>query len=142
MTVALALLGTAFQFTECNDANVTNIADCDVDDIYLPDAWGGTAVGSLMLYVAGYQVGFGPIAWLVISEIFPLKTRGAALSIAAITNFGTNIIATISFQSINDAVGASAQYGAYGFLCLISLCFVWFVVPETKGLSLEEIEGI
>lgn len=94
-----------------------------------------------MVYVSGYQVGFGPIAWLLISEVFPLKVRGAALSLAAIVNFSSNIIMTLTQQVLQDAVGASGTFFGYFALTLVSLCFVWGIVPETKGKTLEQIEA-
>lgn len=159
MLVALALLGLAFEYTTCSVSeimvagqNITLDADncylsCMIptkgctDNIALPNEWGVVAVGSLIVYVAGYQIGFGPIAWLIISEIFPLKTRGAAMSLAAVTNFGTNILVTFFFEDVIEAVGSSVAFWCYGILCIVSLAFVHFVVPETKGLTLEEIDA-
>jgi len=86
MTVSLALIGTAFLFRECQTPDVA-LADCPESDVGLPKPWAYATVCGLMVYVSGYQVGFGPIAWLLIAEVFPLQARGAALSIAAVVNF-------------------------------------------------------
>ena len=93
-----------------------------------------------MVFVAGYQIGFGPIAWLIISEIFPLRHRGSAMSLAAVTNFLVNIIVTFSFKPFLQAASPSVAFWIYGAFSVLSLAFVYFVVPETKGLTLEEIE--
>merc|ERR1712176_1451649 len=139
MTVALAIIATAFLFRECTTPGV-DIKHCDQDKIGLPQAWALTTVGGLMLYVSGYQVGFGPIAWLMISEVFPLKVRGAALSLAAVVNFSSNITMTLTSEVLQAAFTPAGVFFGYFALSIVSLGFVQFVVPETKGRTLEEIE--
>jgi MFS family permease len=58
------------------------------------------AVGALLLYVGSYQVSFGPISWLMVSEIFPLRTRGRGISLAVLTNFGSNALVTFAFSPL------------------------------------------
>jgi len=140
MTVSLALIGLAFYQQTCMVD--LPVRDCPSDQLVLPDPWGIVTLSSLMVYVGGYQVGFGPIAWLMISEIFPLNVRGAALSIAAVTNFGSNLLVAFFFQGIMNALGSAATFWLYCGLCVVSLVFVKMVVIETKGLSLEEIERL
>jgi sugar porter (SP) family MFS transporter len=140
MTVALAALGTAFMFQECK-APGTSVKDCDDNDLELPRAWAMVTVGALMVYVSGYQIGFGPISWLLISEVFPLNVRGAALSIAAIINFGMNILMTLTQGVLQEALTACGVFYGYCGLALVSIVFVWRIVPETKGKTLEQIEG-
>merc|ERR1711972_1107722 len=139
MTVALALIGTAFCFRECSTAGVS-ISECADADIGLPKSWAIATVVGLMVYVSGYQVGFGPIAWLLIAEVFPLQARGAALSLAAVVNFGSNIMMTMTSQVLQDALTPAGVFFGYLALSLVSLLFVKFVVPETKGKTLEQIE--
>ena len=105
-------------------------------------------VSALMLYVCGYQVGFGPIAWLMIAEVFPLRTRAAAISVAVTVNFGCNLLVTFSLPSIQgwfDALspgrGMAWLFLAYAAFCVASLLFVGACVPETKGKTLEQIEA-
>mmetsp|Transcript_70018 Transcript_70018/g.211826 ORF Transcript_70018/g.211826 Transcript_70018/m.211826 type:complete len:115 (+) Transcript_70018:1236-1580(+) len=95
-----------------------------------------------MLYVSGYQVGFGPIAWLMISEVFPVSVRGAALSLAAVVNFGSNIAVTLTQEVLQDLLTPSGVFFTYLALSLVSLLFVKLIVPETKGKTLEEIEAM
>ncbi|PIA60425.1 hypothetical protein AQUCO_00300138v1 [Aquilegia coerulea] len=99
------------------------------------------AVISLLLYVGCYQISFGPISWLMVSEIFPLRTRGRGISLAVLTNFGSNAIVTFAFSPLKELLGADNLFLLFAGIALISLLFVVFVVPETKGLSLEEIES-
>ena len=94
------------------------------------------------------QVGFGPISWLIISEVFPLRTRSYAISAAVSVNFGVNLLMTATLKLLQDAFdrlspgrGASYLFGLYAVLCAVSLGFVALFVPETKGKSLEQIEA-
>lgn len=98
------------------------------------------AVIALLLYVGSYQVSFGPISWLMVSEIFPLRTRGKGISLAVLTNFGSNAIVTFAFSPLKELLGAANLFILFGVIALISLVFVVLYVPETKGLTLEEIE--
>ncbi|KAM0941364.1 putative major facilitator, sugar transporter, major facilitator superfamily [Dioscorea sansibarensis] len=99
------------------------------------------AVGALLLYVGSYQVSFGPISWLMVSEIFPIRTRGRGISLAVLTNFGSNALVTFAFSPLQELLGAGNLFLIFGAIALLSLLFVIFYVPETKGLSLEEIES-
>ncbi|KAH9626592.1 hypothetical protein KSS87_005443 [Heliosperma pusillum] len=99
------------------------------------------AVIALILYVSSYQVSFGPISWLMVSEIFPLRTRGRGISLAVLTNFGSNAIVTLAFSPLKELLGADNLFLVFGVIALLSLVFVLALVPETKGLSLEEIEA-
>eukprot|EP00250_Pteridium_aquilinum_P003033 c13363_g1_i1 orf=87-1769(+) len=99
------------------------------------------AVISLLLYVGCYQISFGPISWLMVSEIFPLRTRGRALSIAVLVNFASNALVTFLFAPIQTLLGAPSTFFAFGIIGIIALVFIITSVPETKGLSLEEIEA-
>ncbi|PKH48019.1 hypothetical protein CRG98_050376 [Punica granatum] len=99
------------------------------------------AVVGLLLYVGCYQVSFGPIGWLMISEIFPLRLRGRGLSIAVLVNFGANALVTFAFSPLKALLGAGIVFYGFGVIAVASLLFIYFVVPETKGLSLEEIEA-
>ncbi|ONK71535.1 uncharacterized protein A4U43_C04F9640 [Asparagus officinalis] len=99
------------------------------------------AVIALLLYVGCYQLSFGPIGWLMISEIFPLRLRGRGLSIAVLVNFASNALVTFAFSPIGDLVGTGVLFAGFGILALLSLLFIFFFIPETKGLTLEEIEA-
>ncbi|RWV86728.1 hypothetical protein BHE74_00014512 [Ensete ventricosum] len=87
------------------------------------------------------EVSFGPISWLMVSEIFPLRTRGRGISLAVLTNFGSNALVTFAFSPLKELVGPANIFLLFGAIALLSLAFVYFYVPETKGLSLEEIEN-
>ncbi|GFQ04198.1 d-xylose-proton symporter-like 3 chloroplastic, partial [Phtheirospermum japonicum] len=99
------------------------------------------AVAALLLYVGCYQISFGPISWLMVSEIFPIRTRGKGISLAVLTNFGSNAIVTFAFSPLKELLGAENLFLLFGAIALLALVFVIVSVPETKGLSLEEIES-
>merc|ERR1719164_54278 len=140
MLGSLVLLAVAFHFAEPSSSGG--------DAVSLPGAWPGLVVFALVVYVCGYQVGFGPISWLIISEVFPLRTRSYAISSAVCLNFGVNLLMTFTlkflqgaFDAIAPGQGAAYLFGLYGILCAASLAFVAVAVPETKGKSLEQIEA-
>ena len=139
MLVALVVLATAFAVGEPSPT--------EVKQIILPDAWRPVVVIALVVYVCGYQVGFGPISWLIISEVFPIRSRTRALSLAVFTNFAFNLVMTFAlepmqsgFNNLVPGGGQAVLFGLYAALCVFSLFFVNFCVPETKGKTLEEIE--
>jgi sugar porter (SP) family MFS transporter len=101
---------------------------------------GWLAVLILMAYVASFAISLGPIFWLLISEIYPLKIRGIAEGTAAGTNWAANLLVSLTFLSLVQALGPSWTFWLYGLLATGSLLFSYFVVPETKGRTLEEIE--
>ncbi|KAM0865835.1 hypothetical protein ACQ4PT_043013 [Festuca glaucescens] len=99
------------------------------------------AVGALLLYVGSYQVSFGPISWLMVSEIFPLRTRGRGISLAVLTNFGSNALVTFAFSPLQGYLGPANIFLLFAAISVLALVFVILNVPETKGLSLEDIES-
>ncbi|XP_077991663.1 solute carrier family 2, facilitated glucose transporter member 12-like [Glandiceps talaboti] len=99
------------------------------------------ALASLMCYVAAYSLSFGPIAWILLSEIFPSGIRGRASAFATVFNWGTNLLISLTFLQLMDALGSSWTFISYGVICAISCVFVYFVVPETKNRSLEEVSA-
>ena len=98
------------------------------------------AVITLMAYVAFFAISLGPIFWLLIAEIFPLKIRGQAEGTAASMNWISNLVVSITFLSLVELIGLAWAFWLYGLLAIAALAFCYYLVPETKGRSLEEIE--
>lgn len=97
---------------------------------------------ALMVYIIGFAIGLGPIAWLIIAEIYPLRVRGAAMSCATVTNWGANFLTAMTFLSLIQGIGAGWTFWLYALLSVGSLLFVIRFVPETKGKSLEQLEQL
>ena len=84
----------------------------------------------------------GPVPWTVNSEVYPLQYRGTCGGIAAMSNWISNLIVSESFLSLTEVVGTAATFLIFGVVALIALVFVWKFVPETKGLSFEQVENL
>ena len=99
------------------------------------------AVGSLVTYIICFAMSLGPIGWILVSEVFPLKIRGIAMSICTVSNFAFNFFVVGSFPILLHRVGGAWTFWMFGFVSLLCIIFVYFFVPETKGISLEQIES-
>ena len=122
--LSLAALGFAFRF-----------------EALLGDNMKWVAVGSLVTYIICFAMSLGPIGWILVSEVFPLKIRGVAMSMCTVANFGFNFFVVSSFPVLLHRIGGAYtfwMFAAVSFLCII---FVYYCVPETKGISLEQIEA-
>jgi sugar porter (SP) family MFS transporter len=98
------------------------------------------AVISLMLYVAFFAISLGPIFWLLIAEIYPLKVRSSAEGLAATFNWVSNLAVSFTFLSLLHGLGPTRTFWLYGLFAIAAWIFSYTVVPETKGRTLEEIE--
>jgi MFS transporter, SP family, galactose:H+ symporter len=121
MMVTLGVLAFSFQITSSNLSWI--------------------AVLCLMGYVASFAISLGPIFWLMIAEIYPLKVRGLAEGTAATFNWGSNIIVSLTFLTLIENLGASLTFALYALFSVASWLFSYFLVPETKGRTLEQIEA-
>jgi len=102
-------------------------------------AW--IAIGSLMVYVGSFAVGLGPVFWLILSEIYPIGIRGRAMSVGTIANWGANLLVALSFLTLTQVLGKPATFWLYGVVTVAAWLFAFFLVPETKGKTLEQIEA-
>ncbi|MDP3431577.1 MAG: sugar porter family MFS transporter [Bacteroidota bacterium] len=94
----------------------------------------------VMLAIATYAMTLAPITWVVLSEIFPNKIRGAAMALATTALWSACFVLTYTFPILNKLLDASGTFWLYGFICLSGFLFILKKLPETKGKSLEEIE--
>jgi len=95
----------------------------------------------IIVYTASFMMSWGPICWVLISEIFPNKIRGRAVAVAVVAQWAANYFISSTYPAMMEFSGA-VTYGFYGLMSVFSFVFVWRFVPETKGKSLEEIEKI
>ena len=121
--VGLAILGAAFQFQQ------------------LASFKSYIAIGGLVIYVACFAFGLGPIFWLLISEIYPLRVRGAAMSAVTVTNWAFNLAVALTFLTLVGVLGHAGTFWLYGAIAVAAWIFFYLLVPETKGKSLEQIEA-
>jgi sugar porter (SP) family MFS transporter len=124
MTVALLVLSLCFH-----------------NQAALGSSLGIIATACLMFYITCYAFSMGPIAWIIVSEVFPLRVRGRGVA-AATLSFGTsNFLISLTFLSLIKAAGNSLTFAIFAAFCILTLIFVRFVIPETKGRELESISA-
>jgi len=123
MAVSLFVLGLAFSLPA------------------LSGSLGWIAVVSLMAYVGSFAVGLGPVFWLILSEIYPLRIRGKAMSVATAVNWSANLIVALTFLTLTQHIGKAYTFWIYGVISIGTWLFAFFLVPETRGRTLEDIEA-
>ncbi|WP_058186992.1 sugar porter family MFS transporter [Terracidiphilus gabretensis] len=106
----------------------------------------GTAPGvlatiCLMVYITCFAFSMGPIAWILVSEVFPLRVRGRGVAAASLGSGASNFLISLTFLSLIKATSTAFTFLLYGVFCIITLLFVRFIVPETKGRELETISA-
>lgn len=95
----------------------------------------------IIIYTASFMMSWGPICWVLIGEIFPNKIRGQAIAIAVASQWAANYFISSTYPAMMEFSGG-ATYMFYGIMSVLSAVFVWKMVPETKGKSLEEMEDV
>jgi len=94
----------------------------------------------VVVAIACYAMSLAPVTWVVLSEIFPNRMRGTAMSVATFSLWAACFILTYTFPLLNQMLKASGTFWLYGCICLLGFMFILRRLPETKGKSLEEIE--
>ncbi|HEX5494801.1 MAG TPA: sugar porter family MFS transporter [Mycobacteriales bacterium] len=98
------------------------------------------ALVGLVSFIASFAVGLGPVFWLMISEIFPLKSRSVAMSACTVGNWGANFVVSFTFLSMVGAITRAGAFFLYAGISVGAMAFFAFRVPETRHRSLEEIQ--
>jgi len=124
MTLSLFLLAYAFH-----------------NQALLGSSLGFVATACLMVYITCFAFSMGPIAWIIVAEVFPLRLRGRGVAAATLGSGAANTIVSLTFLSLIKAAGNTATFCMYGAFCILTLFFVRFVMPETKGRELESISA-
>jgi sugar porter (SP) family MFS transporter len=122
MVVSLVVLGIAFRLSG------------------LGVALHWVALACLMAYVASFAIGLGPVFWLLIAEIYPLRVRGEAMSLAAAANWIANFVIGLTFLLLIDALGDAGTFWLYAAVGVLGIAFCYRLIPETRGRTLEQIE--
>lgn len=94
----------------------------------------------VVIAIACYAMSLAPVTWVILSEIFPNRIRGMAMSVATFALWAACFVLTYTFPLLNNLLKASGTFWLYGFICLAGFLFILKKLPETKGKSLEEIE--
>jgi len=121
LTVALVVLGVYFQ----------------VGTLQHDAPW--LALAALLLFIASFAIGLGPVFWLMISEIFPTRERSKAMSVCTVANWASNFLVSYYFLTLVGGIGRPGTFWIYAGFGVAALMFFLAKVPETKGRSLEEI---
>jgi SP family galactose:H+ symporter-like MFS transporter len=123
MVVALIATGLAFYLQASLGANLKYFA-----------------LVTILIYNSCFAFSLGPLGWLIISEIFPLKVRGAGMSIGSVTNWLINAIVAFTFLKLVNALSPAGAFWIYAVVGILALIWGYYYIPETKGISLERIE--
>lgn len=128
MTLSTFTLGLYFYLKDDLRQNVSDIG-------WLP-------LLSLSSYVIIFSLGFGPIPWMLMAEIFPSKIKGAACSLACLFNWACVFVVTKEFPVLRISFGTGITFWCFTACCAVGILFVMFLVPETKGKTLLEVQEI
>jgi len=100
------------------------------------------ALAGLVFYIAFFAVSLGPLPWLYMSELFPMRLKSRGMALAATANWSMNFLVVFLFPVVLSAAGAPVTFAIFAGFCLFGLGFSWFMAPETKGASLEDLERV
>jgi len=115
---------------------------------FFSDSLGLLALIFMLGYVACFALSWGPVTWVLLSEIFPNRIRGRAMAVAVAAQWISNYIISSTFPILNNSSFLTEKfnhgfaYWIYGVMGILSAWFVWKLVPETKGKTLEEMEKL
>ena len=109
---------------------------------------GMVALVAMLVYTAGFAVSWGPVTWVLLSEIFPNQIRGKAMAVAVAAQWIANYLVSWTFPILDDNpylvehFKHGFAYWIYGVMGILAALFMWKFVPETKGRSLEQMEAL
>ena len=130
MFISLAVVSFAFSQGQLVDGT-----------LQLPGQMGLVALIAANAYVVCFNMSWGPVMWVMLGEMFPNQIRGSGLAVAGFAQWITNFAITWSFPVFLAGIGLAAAYSIYAFFAFVSIFFVLWMVKETKGKELEDMEG-
>ncbi len=105
-----------------------------------PNYLGVIMLVAMVIYIGSFAFSLGPVVWTVINEIYPSTVRGRGVSLATAANWGAAWLVTQFFLSLTDWVGDAGTFWLFAAMCVVAFVFIWFLLPETKGKTLAEIQ--
>ncbi|XP_059957605.1 solute carrier family 2, facilitated glucose transporter member 8 isoform X4 [Mesoplodon densirostris] len=142
MVFSTSAFGAYFKLTQggpSNSSHVDLLAPISMEPAGSGVGLAWLAVGSMCLFIAGFAVGWGPIPWLLMSEIFPLHVKGVATGVCVLTNWFMAFLVTKEFSSLMEVLRPYGAFWLASAFCIFSVLFTLACVPETKGKTLEQI---
>jgi SP family galactose:H+ symporter-like MFS transporter len=103
-------------------------------------SWGIAVLFILLIYIGAYSLSISPLFWLMTAELFPNRLRGAGASAATVANWSANLLISLTFLTLINALGKDVVFWIYAAFAAVGILFVWRFVPETKGHTLEDVE--
>lgn len=111
-------------------------------DGYNVAAFGWIPLVCLILFIVSFSMGFGPIPWMMMAELFPVEYRGTATGITVITNWMLVFVVTLCFPIMQVAIGIYSCFWFFAGFMVLGTIFVFFLIPETKGKTISQIQAI
>lgn len=150
MGISMIALGFTF-FSQLREVVVDGevlIENGEVVNRFVSQSAAYSAFILILTYIAGFAMSWGPVTWVLLSEMYPNKIRSIALSIAVAAQWISNYVVSVTFPMMNKSSALSESfhhgfaYWIYGIMGILAALFVWKFVPETKGKTLEQMEAI
>ncbi|NED70645.1 sugar porter family MFS transporter, partial [Streptomyces sp. SID10244] len=133
----IGLLMACVAFTQA----MTTVKD-GVAEVTLSDEWGVVALIGANLFVVFFAATWGPVMWVMLGEMFPNRIRGVALGVCTAANWLANFTISMLFPQVSKVLGLGWVYGFFAFCAAASFFYVRAKVQETKGLELEDMDGV
>lgn len=131
MSITLGIMSIAFSSATIGENG----------SLQLSDTMGTVALIAANAYVFFFNISWGPVMWVMLGEMFPNQIRGSGLAVSGLFQWGSNFGITMTFPILLGSIGLAGAYGLYTLAAIISIFFVVYMVHETKGLELEEMQG-
>lgn len=126
-------------FSEIEHVTIPQIELCESEELMLPSGIRYIAFCALVVYVTAFSFSFGPVTWILLTELFPVSLKGDAMSLAQAVNWTANVFVSVTFLDAVRVLTLPLVFTVHLIFGLLAILFIYLAVPETKGKSLEEI---